>query len=70
LKDALNVNEKQLVAGLLDKSLGESIEVELVAGDSQFELMRIFGLMDERKISHVIPWRRMRGRVNPPTFSR
>jgi hypothetical protein len=40
----LNVNEKQLVGGLLDKVLGESVEVELVAGDSQFESPQIFGL--------------------------
>ena len=29
---SLNVNEKQLVGSLLDKVLGESIEVELLAG--------------------------------------
>jgi hypothetical protein len=63
----LNVNEKQLVGGLLDKVLGESVEVELVAGDSQFESPQIFGLLESHKVSHVIPWRRMRRRVNPPT---
>ena len=63
----LNVNEKQLVGSLLDKVLGESIEVELVAGDSQFESPQIFGLLESNKMSHVIPWRRMRRRVNPPT---
>jgi hypothetical protein len=64
---SLNVNEKQLVGSLLDRVLGESIEVELLAGDSQFESPQIFGLMDERRISRVIPWRRMKRRVNPPT---
>jgi hypothetical protein len=62
----LNVNEKRLVGGLLDKVLGESIEVELVAGDSQFESPQIFGLLERLRIGHVSPWRRMRRRVNPP----
>ncbi len=63
---SLNVNEKQLVAGLLDKVLGESFQVELVAGDSQFESSEIFGLLESRKLSHVIPWRRLKRRSNPP----
>jgi len=62
----LNVNEKQLVEALLHKVLGESIEVELLAGDSQLESQAIFDLLDELKMSHVIAWRRMKGRVNPP----
>jgi hypothetical protein len=62
---ALNVNEKRLVAGLLDKILGESIEVELLAGDSQFESGEVFGLLESRRMSHVIPWRRLKRRVNP-----
>ena len=33
-----NVNEKNLVEHLLDEVLGEDIEVELAAGDSQFDL--------------------------------
>jgi len=32
-----NVNEKKLVEKLLDEVLGENFEVELVAGDSQFD---------------------------------
>lgn len=63
----LNVNEKQLVGSLLDRVLGESIEVELVAGDSQFESPQIFELLEGLRIGHVIPWRRMRRRVNPPS---
>jgi hypothetical protein len=63
---SLNVNEKQLVAGLLDKVLGESFLVELVAGDSQFESSEIFGLLESHKLMHVIPWRRLKRRVNPP----
>jgi len=59
------VNEKQLVRSLLHKVLGASIEVEIVARDSQFESQMIFELLEERRISHVIPWRRMRRRVNP-----
>jgi hypothetical protein len=62
---ALNVNEKRLVAGLLDKILGESIEVELLAGDSKFESGEVFGLLESRRMSHVIPWRRLKRRVNP-----
>ena len=60
-----NVNEKMLVASLLDRVLGEDIEVELVAGDSQFESSQIFDALGSRKISGVIPWRRLKGRVNP-----
>jgi len=63
---SLNVNEKQLVETLLHKVIGESIEVELLAGDSQLESQAIFDLLDELKMSHVIAWRRMKGRVNPP----
>jgi len=63
---ALNVNEKQLVEVLLLKVLGESIEVELLAGDSQLESEAIFDLLDELRISHIIAWRRLKGRVNPP----
>jgi hypothetical protein len=62
---SLNVNEKRLVAGLLDKVLGESIEVELLAGDSQFESKEVFGLLESHKMSHVIPWRRLKRRSNP-----
>jgi len=39
---SVNVNEKKLVEHLLDKLLGEDMEVELVAGDSQFESDRVF----------------------------
>ena len=39
---SLNVNEKMLVEPLMDKVLGEDIEVELVAGDSQFESEQVF----------------------------
>jgi len=60
-----NVNEKKLIAPLLDKLLGEDIEVELVAGDSQFESEQVFDVLEKRKIEHVIPWRRLKGRVNP-----
>jgi len=63
---SLNVNEKQLVETLLHKVIGESIEVELLAGDSQLESETIFELLDKLKISHIIAWRRLKGRVNPP----
>jgi len=60
-----NVNEKKLVEPLLDKLLGEDIEVELVAGDSQFESEQVFDALNSRKIGNVIPWRRLKGRDNP-----
>jgi len=61
-----NVNEKRLVEPLLDKLLGEDIEVELLAGDSQFESELVFDALSSRKIDCIIPWRRLKGRVNPP----
>jgi len=64
---SLNVNEKLLVCMLLDKVLGESIEVELLVGDSQFESQIIFSLLESRKMGYVIPWRRLKRRVNPCT---
>jgi hypothetical protein len=60
-----NVNEKKLVEPLLDKLLGEDIEVELVAGDSQFESEPVFDALNARRIEGVIPWRSLKGRVNP-----
>jgi hypothetical protein len=60
-----NVNEKMLVEPLLNKLLGEDIEVELLAGDSQFESETVFNALNERKIKCIIPWRRLKGRVNP-----
>src|SRR5208283_3198988 len=63
---SLNVNEKKLVEPLMDKVLGEDIEVELVAGDSQFESKQVFEALEARKIGSVIAWRRLESRVNPP----
>ena len=62
----LNVNEKQLVEELLARVLGECIEVELLAGDSQFESQAVFDLLDSLKIAHIIAWRRLKGRENLP----
>ncbi len=64
---SLNVNEKQLVEALLTRVLGENLEVELLAADSQFESQSIFSLLESRKMSHVVPWRRLKRRVNPDT---
>ena len=61
-----NVNEKKLVEPLLDNLLGEDIEVELLAGDSQFESEQVFDTLNAKKIDRVIPWRRLKGRENPP----
>lgn len=61
-----NRNEKFLVEPLLDEVLGENVEVELVVGDSQFESQSLFTVLAQRKIGHLIPWRRFKGRVNPP----
>ena len=62
----LNVNEKQLMEPLLDRVLGEDLEVELVAGDSQLESSNIFQALEARKVDHLIAWRRLKGRENPP----
>jgi len=62
----LNVNEKQLVEELLTRVLGESLEVELLAADSQFESQSVFDLLESLKIDSVIAWRRVKGRENPP----
>jgi len=61
----LNVNEKQLVEELLTRVLGECIEVELLAADSQFESQAVFRLLESLKVSHIIAWRRLKGRDNP-----
>ena len=37
-----------------------------MAGDSQFESGEVFGLLESHKLDHVIPWRRLKNRVNPP----
>ena len=60
-----NVNEKKLVEPLLDKLLGEDIEVGLMAGDRQFESSQVFDTLNDMKVSGVIPWRRLKGRENP-----
>lgn len=65
VEGSLNVNEKRLVEPLLDKVLGEGIEVELLAADSPFESGELFGVLESRKLLHVIPWRRLKRRVNP-----
>jgi len=62
----LNVNEKELLEELLARVLGESLEVELLAGDSQFESQAVFDLLDSLKVGHIIAWRRLKGRENPP----
>jgi hypothetical protein len=61
-----NRNEKRLVEQLLELVLGEMLEVELVAGDSQFESQRMFHMLEQEKIDHLIPWRRLKGRKIPP----
>ena len=50
---------------LLDKVLGENIEVELLAGDSGFEARRVFEALEDRRIASLVAWRRMKGRDNP-----
>jgi len=61
-----NVNEKELVEPLLDRLLGEDLEVELAVADSQLESQGIFDALEARKVGRIIPWRRLKGRVNPP----
>ena len=60
-----NANDKGLVEPLLDRVLGEDMEVELLAGDSQFESQRVFDALESRKMAHLIAWRRVKGRVSP-----
>jgi hypothetical protein len=66
IEASVNVNEKMLVEPLLDKMLGEDIEVELAAADSQFESEAVFSSLRARKIGSIIAWRHLKGRVNPP----
>jgi len=61
-----NVNEPLLVEPLLDRVLGEDLEVELLAGDSGFESHRVFDVIEARKMSPLVAWRSMKQRVNPP----
>jgi hypothetical protein len=60
-----NVNEKRLVEPLLDRLLGEDIEVELIAGDSQFESGQVLDAFQIRKMGNIIAWKRLKGRKNP-----
>jgi hypothetical protein len=66
LEDSLNVSEKKLVMPLLDKVLGDDMDVELLAADSQSESGELFDALESRKLEHVILRRRLKGRVNPP----
>ena len=61
-----NVNETMLVEPLLDRVLGEDLEVELLAGDSGFESRSVLDAIEARKVAPLIAWRRMRGRENQP----
>jgi hypothetical protein len=63
---SVNVNEKRLVEPLLDKVLGEDLEVELVAADSQFMSQPLFEGLEAKRIAHVIAWRCCVGHENPP----
>ena len=48
-----NVNEPLLVEPLLDRVLGEDIEVELLAGDSGFESRRVFEALEARRMARA-----------------
>jgi len=63
---SVNVNEKMLVEMLLAKVLGEDLEVELVAGDSQFESQRLFDWLGANRIANIIAWKQHGGHENPP----
>jgi len=65
-EDSANVNEKDLVEKVLEDALGGDFEVELAVGDSQLESERVFKTLEDRKIAHIIPWRKVKGRTNPP----
>ena len=51
----MNVNEKEMVETLLERVLGEAIDVEFLVADSQIDSQRIFSLMETLKIGHIIP---------------
>jgi hypothetical protein len=53
------------VEPLLDRVLGEDLEVEFAVGDSQLESQNTFDALETQKVDHIIVWRRMKGRVNP-----
>jgi hypothetical protein len=61
-----NVNEKRLVEPLLDRLLGENIELELAVADSQFESKTVFDSLKAKKIGNIVAWRRLNSRMNPP----
>jgi hypothetical protein len=61
-----NVNEPLLVETLLDRVLGEDLEVELLAGDSGFESGRVFEALEARRMAPLVAWRSIKGRENPP----
>ena len=48
IEASLNVNEKKLVEPLLDRVLGDDIEVELLSADSQFESGELFKALESR----------------------
>jgi len=56
----------ELVEQLLLRVLGECIEVELLAADSQFESQAVFRLLNSLKIGPIIAWRRLKSRESPP----
>jgi hypothetical protein len=60
-----NVNELLLVEPLLDRVLGEDLEVELLAGDSGFESRRVFDVLEAHRMASLVAWRSMKGRENP-----
>jgi hypothetical protein len=66
VESSANLNEKTMVELLLDMVLGEDLEVELLAADSQLDSQAVFDSLESRKVGHIIARRRMRGRVNPP----
>jgi hypothetical protein len=62
---SVNVNEKKLVEPLLEKVLGENMEVELIVGDSQFESEPLFDGLEAMRIANIVAWKRYKGHENP-----
>ena len=60
-----NVKELLLMEPLLDKVLGEGMEVELLAGNSGFEARRVFKALEDGRIAPLVAGRREKGRENP-----
>jgi hypothetical protein len=59
-----NVSKRLLAEHLIDRVLGDDIEIELLTNDSDFESRQVFEVIKTRKVLSLIAWRRVKGRKN------